>query len=432
MMDAVISIDHVSKRFKLYENMIMDPIKEYLFFWKRRNFYKEFWAVKDVSFEVERGGIIGIIGANGAGKTTLLKLIAGLLETDKGHIRVHGKVTALLTLGLGFHHEFTGRENILYGGMLLGMSKKEVLRKMPDIIEFAEIGDYIDRPLRTYSSGMRARLIFATSMSIDPDILLVDEALATGDSYFVQKCSKRIETICKSGATILYVSHNLWHIQQICHRAILMDKGKIVADGDPTSVISNYHALTFEKEKNHPLIFENQALKRIGGTGEVTVTDIKIKDAQGQETTGFHTGDRMNIELYYESFNPDIHEINIFVGFLSCRDFSYVSEINTIEYIEQNSSKTRSNAIKIEKRGVISIRVESLLLLNNHYSLWVILYAKELGHLYYSEYKNVRPFFVAKSSNPSLKGDAVCWLPATFEVCGDIQSTEFEKGGRNG
>lgn len=416
MKDVVISLDHVSKRFKLYGNIIMDPIKEFLVFWKKEDFYREFWAVKDVSFEIRKGEIIGIIGANGAGKTTLLKLIAGLLETDGGDIRVNGKVTPLLTLGLGFHHEFTGRENILYGGMLLGMAKKEVLRKMPDIIEFAEIGDYIDRPLRTYSSGMKARLVFATSMSIDPEILLVDEALATGDSYFVQKCSKRIEEICKSGATILYVSHNLWHVQQLCHRVMLMDKGERVADGDPSTVVSQYHKLTFEKEKSHPVILENQELKRTGGTGEVVLTDIKIKDDHGKEVTGFNTGDRMNIELYYESFNPDIREVNVFVGFLSCKDFSYVSEINTIEYIERNKGKTRSGAIRIEKRGVISVKIEPLLLLNNHYSLWVIIYSKGLGHLYYSEYKNVKPFFVAKSTNPSLKGDAVCWLPASFEV----------------
>jgi len=416
MNDIAISVQNVSKRFKLYKDIIMDPIKEHLLFWRKEDFYREFWAVKDVSFKIQRGQIVGIIGPNGAGKTTLLKMMAGLLDVDKGSIRVHGKITALLTLGLGFHLEFTGRENIFYGGMLLGMSKKEILRKMTDIIEFAEIGDYIDRPLRTYSSGMKARLIFATSMSIDPEILLVDEALATGDSYFVQKCSKRIEEICKSGATILYVSHNLWHIQQLCHRAILMDRGEIVADGDPTTIISKYHALTFEKEKNHPLIFENQALKMIGGTGEVTLTDIKIKDGQGRETTGFYTGDLMNIELHYESRNSEVGEINLFVGFLSCRDFSYVSEINTIEYIERNGRGVKSQAIRIKNRGVISVKIEPLLLLNNHYSLWVILYTKGLGHIYYCEYKNVKPFFVAKSTNPSLKGDAICWLPGSFEV----------------
>ena len=416
MNDIAISAQNVSKRFKLYKDIIMDPLKEHLLFWRKEDFYREFWAVKDVSFEMQRGQIVGIIGPNGAGKTTLLKMIAGLLDVDKGNIKVNGKITALLTLGLGFHLEFTGRENIFYGGLLLGMSKREILRKMPGIIEFAEIGDYIDRPLRTYSSGMRARLVFATSMSIDPDILLVDEALATGDSYFVQKCSKRIGEMCQSGATILYVSHNMWHIQQICHRALLMDKGEILADGEPTSVVSTYHQLVFEKGGKAPLVTENQELRMVSGTEEVVLTDIRLENRGGQEATGFRTGDTMNIELHYQSLNEDIHEINLFIGFLSCKDFSYVGEINTMEYIELTKMKTKTGPIKIQKKGVILVKIEPLLLLNDHYALWVILYEKGLGQIYYCEYKNVKPFFVAKSTNPSLKGDAKCWLPASFSV----------------
>ena len=416
MKEIAISAQKVSKRFKLYKDIIMDPIKEHLFFWRKEDFYQEFLAVKDVSFEIQKGQIVGIIGPNGAGKTTLLKMIAGLLDVDNGNIDVYGKITALLTLGLGFHLEFTGRENIFYGGLLLGMSKREILKKMSGIIEFAEIGDYIDRPLRTYSSGMRARLVFATSMSIDPDILLVDEALATGDSYFVQKCSKRIGEMCGSGATILYVSHNMWHIQQICHRALLMDRGEILADGEPTSVVSRYHRLVFEKEGKDPLVMENQELKMVSGTGDVVLTDIRLKDRDGRETTVFHAGDIMNIEMHYQSLNKDIHEVNLFVGFLSCKDFSYVGEINTVEYVEPNHRETKTETIKIPERGLISLKIEPLLLLNNHYALWVIFYEKGMGHVYYSEYKNISPFFVAKSSNPSLKGDALCWLPATITV----------------
>jgi ABC-type polysaccharide/polyol phosphate transport system ATPase subunit len=416
MNDIAISAQKISKRFKLYKDIIVDPIKEHLLFWRKEDFYRAFWAVKDVSFEIPRGQIVGIIGPNGAGKSTLLKMIAGLLDVDRGNIKVNGKITALLTLGLGFHLEFTGRENIFYGGMLLGMSKKEILRKTPDIIEFSEIGDYIDRPLRTYSSGMRARLIFATSMSIDPDVLLVDEALATGDSYFVQKCSKRIGEICESGATILYVSHNMWQVQQLCHRVILIDKGELLADGEPTSVVARYHQLVFEREGRHPLVKENQELKMVSGTGEVILTDIRIKDKNGEETTRFHAGDVMNIELHYQSFTEEIGEINLFIGFLSCKDFSYIGEINTVEYVEPVNMQTKTETIKIQRKGIISIKIEPLLLLNNHYALWVIPYEKGLGHMYYSEYKNVKPFFVAKASNPALKGDAVCWLPASITV----------------
>ena len=185
--DIAIKVSNVTKRFKLYHNIVTGPIKETLFYWKRRNYYRDFLAVKGVSFEVKKGEVIGIIGPNGAGKSTLLKMVAGLLPVDGGEIKVQGRITALLALGVGIHPEFTGKENIFYGGMLLGLSKKEVLSKMNDIIEFSELGEFINQPFRTYSSGMKARLLFSTSMSISPDILIVDEALATGDSYFVQK-----------------------------------------------------------------------------------------------------------------------------------------------------------------------------------------------------------------------------------------------------
>jgi ABC-type sulfate/molybdate transport systems ATPase subunit len=283
---------------------------------------------------------------------------------------------------------------------------------MEDIIDFAEIGEYIDRPLRTYSAGMKARLIFATSMSIDPDILLVDEALATGDSYFVQKCSKRIGTICKSGATILYVSHNLWQIQQLCHRAILMDNGEIFGDGDPSSVVAQYHRLVFEKEKKHLITGQSEVLQATGGTGEIILHDIRIKDRYGKETTGFYAGDMMCMEFSYECLNPNLKEVNLFIGFLVAENGAYVGEINTLEYMEGNEMKTRSHTIPIQTRGVVSVTIDPILLLNNHYTLWIIFYEK--GHHYYCEYKNVKRFFVAKSTNPTLRGDAVCWLPASI------------------
>ncbi|HVX14554.1 MAG TPA: polysaccharide ABC transporter ATP-binding protein [Pirellulales bacterium] len=240
MSDVVIRVDQVWKRFKLYHNLITGPIKEHVFFWKREQYYQEFMAVQDVSFEVQRGEVVGIIGPNGAGKTTLLKMIAGLLPVDRGRIEVRGKVTALLALGVGVHPEFSGRENILYGGMLLGMSKREVLRKTESIVEFAELGEFIDRPLRTYSAGMRARLLFSISMSIDPDILIVDEALATGDSYFVGKSLGRIHEMCSSGATVLFVSHNMGQIQNLCSRGLVLMHGRLIHNGGATEAVARY------------------------------------------------------------------------------------------------------------------------------------------------------------------------------------------------
>src|SRR5579872_2967303 len=174
--DIAIDVSHVSKRFKLYHNVVLGPLKERLFFWKQKDLYREYLAVDDVSFSIKRGEIVGIIGPNGAGKTTLLKMIAGLLPVNEGSISVKGKVTALLALGVGVHPEFSGRENIFFNGLLLGMSPEEIHGKTESIIEFSEIGQFIDQPFRTYSSGMKARLLFAISMSVDPDIMIVDEA----------------------------------------------------------------------------------------------------------------------------------------------------------------------------------------------------------------------------------------------------------------
>lgn len=238
--DVAISVKNVSKRFKLYDDPILGPIKELALFWRKDSLYKTFWAVKNVSFDIRREEVVGIIGPNGAGKTTLLKMIAGLLRVDKGSIVVNGNITALLVMGLGFNPEFTGRENILYGGMLLGMSKKEVLSKMNSIIDFAELRKFIDQPFRTYSAGMQARLTFATSLALDPEILIVDEALATGDAYFIIKCMERIHEICSRGTTILYVSHNIHSVKRICNRALRLDKGKIIADGDANEICDSY------------------------------------------------------------------------------------------------------------------------------------------------------------------------------------------------
>src|SRR5688572_7441053 len=288
---VAIDVVGVSKRFKLYHSLVSGPLKELVFFWRRSRYYREFVAVDGVSLKVRRGEVVGIVGPNGAGKTTLLKMIAGLLPVEKGAIEVNGKVTALLALGVGVHPEFTGRENIYYGGLLLGMSKREITAKTPAIIDFAELGEFIDRPFRTYSSGMRARLLFSISMSVDPDILIVDEALATGDAHFVQKCAARIKALCSNGATVLLVSHNVAQIAQLCGRAVFMAGGRILAEGRPDEVLAAYNDWVFRKEQAHPLISAKQALQPASGSGEVTVTDVRLTDARGEEATGFYTGE---------------------------------------------------------------------------------------------------------------------------------------------
>lgn len=265
----------VSKHFKLFKNIISGPVKEYLFFWKKTHYYREVSAVRNVSFSIRRGEVVGIVGQNGAGKTTLLKMIAGLLPIDEGNIEVRGKVTALLALGMAVHPEFTGRENIYFGGLLLGMSKAEIAAKEDSIIDFAELGEYIDHPFRTYSSGMRARLLFSISMSIEPDILIVDEALSTGDVYFVQKCQRRILELCASGATILFVTHNLRQVEDLCERCLVMEEGSIIFDGPTRKAIETYidhvHEKTADRLQQKTEVDRNS--RRFKGTGEVVIDD---------------------------------------------------------------------------------------------------------------------------------------------------------------
>ena len=239
--EFAVKISNVSKIFRLYHDPLFGPVKHALFGWlgKQRH-YDEFMAVKHANLTLKSGEVVGVIGPNGAGKTTLLKMIAGLLPVDDGSISVNGKVTALLALGAGMHPELSGRENIRYSGILMGMGKSEIERKMEAIIDFSELADVIDQPLRIYSSGMRSRLMFSVSTAVEPDILIVDEALATGDAYFQQKAQRKIREICHGGATVLLVSHNLQEIKAQCTRCIVIRDGAIQFDGDVNNGIDMY------------------------------------------------------------------------------------------------------------------------------------------------------------------------------------------------
>jgi lipopolysaccharide transport system ATP-binding protein len=205
------------------------------------------WALKDVSFEVKKGEILGIIGPNGSGKSTLLKLLAQITEPTQGEIHINGRVTALIELGAGFHPELTGRENIYLNGAILGLSKKEVDVRFEQIVDFAELWDFIDTPVKHYSSGMTVRLGFAVAVSVDPDILLVDEVLAVGDAAFHKRCFERIDAFVKARKTIIVVSHSLDAIRRLARRAILINHGTIKADGSPDEVITQYTSLINEK-----------------------------------------------------------------------------------------------------------------------------------------------------------------------------------------
>lgn len=246
-----IEVRQLSKCYHIYEHprdrlkQFVVPRAQRLLRRQSRNYYREFWALKDVSFDVHKGETVGIVGRNGAGKSTLLQLICGTLNPSSGELSTRGTLAALLELGAGFNPAFTGRENVYLNGAILGLTVGEIDAKFEEIAAFAEIGDFLDQPVRVYSSGMYVRLAFAVQVCLDPDILVVDEALAVGDAYFVHRCFHRIREMKARGKTILFVSHDTASIKNLCDRAIWLDGGKLRMDGSPDEVTTQYLASLF-------------------------------------------------------------------------------------------------------------------------------------------------------------------------------------------
>lgn len=244
MKKNAIEVSHVSMRFNLSSQKV-DNLKEYFIkFVKKELKYKEFWALRDVSLNIEKGDRVGLLGLNGAGKSTLLKIVAGVLKPTQGKVTVKGKIAPLLELGAGFEKEYTGAENIYLYGAVLGYPREFIAEKYDEIIEFSELGKFIDVPLKNYSSGMKSRLGFAIATVVEPDVLILDEVLAVGDAKFKKKCEAKIQSMFDKGVTVLFVSHSLPQVQKICNKAILLEKGKIIAQGDIEDVSKIYEEKT--------------------------------------------------------------------------------------------------------------------------------------------------------------------------------------------
>ena len=243
---VVIDVNNVSKSYRLYERPI-DRLKETIDL-RNKIYHKAFFALKDVSFTVNRGETIGILGRNGAGKSTLLKIITGVLTPSSGSVKVNGKIASLLELGAGFNPEFTGLENIYLNGTVMGYTKEEIDKRLPAILEFADIGDFVYQPVKTYSSGMYVRLAFSVAINVEPDILIVDEALAVGDARFQLKCFKRLEDLKASNTTIIFVSHAIEQIRTFCSRGLVLDNGRVIFAGDPKEAAVKYYDIIFPHE----------------------------------------------------------------------------------------------------------------------------------------------------------------------------------------
>ena len=331
--ELAIQVDGLSKAFRIYARPV-DLVKEIVL---RRPVHRELWALKDVSFQVKKGEVMGIIGRNGSGKSTLLKILTGVLDMTHGEVTVNGKVSSILELGTGFHLEYSGRQNIFMGGLCLGMLRKEIENRLNWIIDFSELHDFIDQPLRTYSTGMKARLAFSTAISMDPDILFVDEALSVGDVKFNRKCYNTINQFREMGRTILLVSHDLNIVSSFCNKTILLDHGRIVAHGDPRDVTRIYHQLLYcesqeEKDVEVPGTPAREAGERdelrerarerlslaelavdapyeirCGDRKEAEIIDFGIQDLQGNRVTHLTSGERYTFVLH-ALFHEDVED----------------------------------------------------------------------------------------------------------------------------
>jgi lipopolysaccharide transport system ATP-binding protein len=271
--EIAIKVENISKCFHIYDQP-RDRLKQFVLPpWQqmvgvqKSQYYREFWALQNVSFEVKKGETVGIVGRNGSGKSTLLQMICGTLSPTSGSIQARGRIAALLELGSGFNPEFTGRENVYLNASILGLHNDEIDQRFDSIVDFADIGDFIDQPVKTYSSGMMVRLAFAVAINVEPQILIVDEALSVGDELFQRKCFSRIEAIRKAGATILFVSHAGGTVVELCDRAVLLDAGELLAMGRPKQIVGRYQKLLYA-----PANKREQLRDEIRGDGDAGIT----------------------------------------------------------------------------------------------------------------------------------------------------------------
>jgi len=296
-MNVSVRAVELTKQYDLY-NRPVDRLIELITRWPRHTVFP---ALQEVSFEVERGETVGIIGQNGAGKSTLLKLLCGVTRPTSGSLETHGSIASILELGTGFHPEFTGRDNAALNATILGLSPAQVKKRLPAILDFSELGTFIDRPVKTYSSGMYMRLAFSVAVNVDPDILVIDEALAVGDGHFQKKCIDRIREFQKAGRTILFCSHAMYLVTQICRRTLWLNQGRVMRWGPSLDVVHEYDNFLLQRDREHPSEGEPEHERE---RSPVRFRDVTICDAKGRPRELFARGDDIHVRLRISSDSP--------------------------------------------------------------------------------------------------------------------------------
>jgi lipopolysaccharide transport system ATP-binding protein len=314
MTDTAIRVEELSKSYRIARALTRQPyrtLQEEVIalprtLWKRARGRAElletFWALTDVSFEVREGEVVGIVGRNGAGKSTLLKILSRITEPTAGRAEIYGRIGALLEVGTGFHPELTGRENIYLSGAILGMRRSEISRRFDEIVSFAEVEQFIDTPTKRYSSGMYTRLAFAVAAHLEPEILLVDEVLAVGDSAFQKKCLGKMEDVAGQGRTVFFVSHNTQAVRQLCTRCILLEHGRVVADAPTDEALGIYNQRLREMRVDAETGINNPENRR--GSGAIRFTRVSVEGADGEERYGFKMGETIRFRLSFQVNEP--------------------------------------------------------------------------------------------------------------------------------
>jgi ABC-type polysaccharide/polyol phosphate transport system ATPase subunit len=300
----VVLVQNVSKLYRLYKHP-SDRIRELIPF-QSRQLHQDFWALRDISFSVQKGETLGIVGPNGCGKSTLLQLICGILQPTSGRVVARGRVAALLELGAGFNPEFTGRENVFLNGEIMGISRTAIERALPSITAFADIGEFFERPVKEYSSGMYVRLAFATANHVDPDILIVDEALAVGDAIFANRCVRKFQELKQRKITVLFVSHDLGLVKHLSDRAVLLVGGRIHAQGEPNQVIQQYIGLVLERQRVDAEPSRRTQIANSFRHGDRTseILDVQLLDSGGAPTKVVASGEAVRVRVHSVFHQP--------------------------------------------------------------------------------------------------------------------------------